>query len=387
MSNSFNAQTPQYNPPPPGAIPSPVPLSSQGQSNVSGSISNIGSSISGSLSSAKNQISGSISNAKDKLNQFKKQLDTIKGKQKELDPYKNLNDAKSFLKQQKLSISRNQVITVLTPIVSQFIKAEFIAKLIIKRLEKQTREQVKNKGTLVISGGTFTFTPSNPGDYSIFKSNFDRKVTNLKTTVQKLQQILTILDNTLKIINIALSIIQLYIKLKLVRMNAQLVSATADLASPSPTKTTGPILADIVVSIVKLEDAKVKVEKYKAGITIAKSISSILRKAITVIKNKIDQLQFIIISSPNNEGIPGVSDSISQPLLESLNDVQTTAPENEEYTDAVGKSYILELVTLPNGAIQYQALDSYSKFKITQTAPSKIKNPQQLLEEIKQILG
>jgi hypothetical protein len=168
-------------------------------------------------------------------------------------------------------------------------------------------------------------------------------------------------------------------------MNSQLAAATADLSNPSPTKTTGPILADIVVSIVKLEDAKVKVEKYKAGITIAKSISSILRKAITVIKDKLDQLKFIIVSSPDN--VPGISDSISQPLLESLNDVQTTAPENEEYTDAVGKSYILELVTLPNGAIQYQALDSYSKFKITQTAPSKIKNSQQLLEEIKQILG
>ena len=217
MSNSFNAQTPQYKPPTPGSVPSPVPLSSQGQSNVSGSIANIGSSISGSLSSAKSQISGSLTNAKDKLNQFKKQLDTIKGKQKELDPYKNLSDPKSFLKQQKLSISRNQVITVLVPVVSQFVKAEFIAKLLIKKLEKQTREQVKNKGTLIITGGTFTFTPSNPGDYSIFKSNFDRKVTNLKTTIQKLQQIITILDNILKIINIALSIIQLYIKLFLIK--------------------------------------------------------------------------------------------------------------------------------------------------------------------------
>jgi hypothetical protein len=387
MPDTFNTQNSQYKPPTPGAIPSPVPLSSQGQSSVSGSIANIGSSISGSFSSTKNQVSGSISNAKDKLNQFKKQLDTIKGKQKELDPFKNLNDPKSFLKQQTLSVSKNQVITVLTPIVSQFIKIEYIAKLLIKKLEKQTREQVKNKGTLTVSGGTFTFTPSNPGDYSIFKSNFDRKVANLKTTVQKLQQVITILNNILRIINIALSIIQLYIKLKLVQLGVQLTSVTADLASPSPAKTSGVLLSNITISIIKLGDAKVKVEKYKAGITIAKSILSILKKALTDIKIKLDQLQFIIVSSPSNEGIPGVSDSTSLSLIESINDVQTTAPENEEYTDAVGKSYILELVTLPNGAIQYQALDSYSKFKITQTAPSKIKNPQQLLEEIKQILG
>jgi hypothetical protein len=44
-------------------------------------------------------------------------------------------------------------------------------------------------------------------------------------------------------------------------------------------------------------------------------------------------------------------------------------------------------VTLLNGSIQYQALDSFSKMKITQTAPSKIATPEQLLDEIKQILG
>jgi hypothetical protein len=384
MPETFNTPNPQYTPPTPGAIPSPVPLTSQGQSNVSGSVARVGSSISGSFSAGKNQISGSIANAKDaataKLNQFKQQVDNIKGKTKELDPYKNLSDPKSFLKQQKLSVSKNQVITIITPIVSQFIKTEFIARLLIKKLEKQTREQVKNKGTLTVSGGVFTFTPSNPGDYSIFKSNFDRKVNNLKTTVQKLQQILTILNNALKIINIALSIIQLYIKVKLAILTAKLASVTADLASPSPAKASGPLLATIQKDILQLQKTDKKVDEYRAGITIAKSIIVILRKAITDIKLKLDQLKFIITSTPNpNEEDTG--------LVSTIGDVETTAPENEEYTDAVGKSYILELVTLPNEAIQYQALDSYSKFKITQTAPSKTKTPQQLLEEIKQILG
>jgi hypothetical protein len=44
-------------------------------------------------------------------------------------------------------------------------------------------------------------------------------------------------------------------------------------------------------------------------------------------------------------------------------------------------------VTTPSGFLQYQALDSFSKMKITQTAPSKSKTPDELFTEIKQILG
>ena len=54
---------------------------------------------------------------------------------------------------------------------------------------------------------------------------------------------------------------------------------------------------------------------------------------------------------------------------------------------AYALGYIPKLVTLPNKQRQYQALDSFSKLKITQTAPSRLKTNAELLDEIKQILG
>ena len=371
MPETFNTPNPQYT--------STFPTS------TSGSLSNINTKnqASGSLSNVRNQASGSLSNVRNRasgsLNKAKDQLERIKGKQNINDPFKNLSDPKAFLKQQNLSISKNQVITVLLPIVSQFIKVEFIAKLIIKKLEKQTREQVKNKGTLTVQDGTFTFTPSDNNNYQVFKDNFDKKVNNLKTTVKKLQQLVTILNNIIKVTNIALSIIQVLIKMKLSKLNSQLISISTDLASPSPSKSSGPALIATINDILKLQKYDKKVEEYKKGIAIAKSILIICNNALTDLKIQLDTLKFIITDSPNN--------NITSPLSNSVSSIQLASPDSEDYTDAFGKSYILKLVTLPNGAKQYQALDSYSKMKITQTAPSRIKTEQQLLEEIKQILG
>ena len=73
-------------------------------------------------------------------------------------------------------------------------------------------------------------------------------------------------------------------------------------------------------------------------------------------------------------------------LNSAIDNASKTSP-NEDYISSSGRSYILELVILPNKFRQYQALDSFSKMKVTQTAPSIIKTEDQLLDEIKSILG
>ena len=100
----------------------------------------------------------------------------------------------------------------------------------------------------------------------------------------------------------------------------------------------------------------------------------IFKITLTDIKKRLDKLSFTIAG-------------VDKTLSDSLQNAKNTADNDSEYISMTGKKYILTLVTLPNRYKQYQALDAFSKMKITQTAPSLIKTSSELLDEIKQILG
>jgi hypothetical protein len=356
-----------------GTVPSQYSLPST--SNVKNNINNITGSISGSL------------------NKLKSSIDNIKGKLDNNNIFKSVDQPSDFLKEQKNSLnqisqtafSKDKVLAILTPIIIRFARVEYIANLLINKLTKQTKEQVKNKGKLIIQGGTFTFTPSNNDNYLVFKDNFDKKVKNIKKSLDTIQNILTLINNVIRVLNIALAILQIYLKVKLASLQAKLISVSADLASPSPSKASGPLFITLFNDVLKYEKTIKQVEKYQTVIRSAQLFLGLFKTALNDLRIRVNQLQFIITTSPNN-AIPNNASDISS-FNKSLNNIKTSAPETEEYVDAVGKAYVLKLVTLPNGFIQYQALDSFSKLKITQTAPSKTKTPDQLLEEIKQILG
>jgi len=91
-----------------------------------------------------------------------------------------INDSKSFLKGQVGQNATQQIQTILTPILLQFIRSINIADVLMKKLINDTKKQVQNKGVLDVSGGTFTFTPSpNTTNYQVYKQNFDRKIGNI----------------------------------------------------------------------------------------------------------------------------------------------------------------------------------------------------------------
>jgi hypothetical protein len=325
---------------------------------------------------SKKQLDKVKKQIKDRKDQEKKKLDDIK---------KSLDDKKGFLKDQaKQSIKDNKskLAAIATPILLQFIRAENIADLLIKKLEKDTKKQLQNKGTLIVENGVFTFTPSNSDNYTVFKNNFDRRVSNIKKAITTLNNIVTILNNIIKTFNIALTLIKLYIKIKIKLRAVRLAKLAAELGAPIPAKpTVGVEIAKIVMSIEKLQSDKKKIEDYQAIITSLQIFITIFKEMIVKIKIKIDRLQFNILSSTPNSGTD--QDVLSAQLDDSKNSV----PNNEDYISSDGRSYILKLVTLPNEQRQYQALDSFSKLKITQTAPSRIKTDAELLDEIKQILG
>ena len=192
---------------------------------------------------------------KNKLDKTKKQIKDRKDKEKKKaeELKKSLNDKKGFLKDQAKQIAKdakNQIAAIATPILLSFVRAENIADLLIKKLTKDTKKQLQNKGTLTIENGVFTFIPSNPGNYSVFKSNFDRRVSNLKKTISTLNNIITTLNNVVKVLNIALSVIKIYIKVKQKIMLVRLARSSAELAAPAPSKpTTGVALFNTIRSL------------------------------------------------------------------------------------------------------------------------------------------
>lgn len=316
------------------------------------------------------------------LEEKKKQLEDAKDKANEAK--EKLNEAgknnKDFLKNLQGKDIKNLVQPLLLPVLLQFIRTLSIANLIIKKIERQTREQLKNKGKLSVEGGIFTFTPSNSGNYDVYKTNFENRVNNIRRSVETLKRVLNTLNNIIKTLNIALSVINIYIRVKQAILRAKLTAISSELALPTPSKpTTGLALADIIKKIQQLEDSKKKISDLQLYIISAQQFLKIFNNSLSKLVNKLNNLKFIINSNDN-----GMNQN--NELNSALDNASKTSP-NETYTSSSGRSYILELVILPNKFRQYQALDSFSRLKVTQTALSITKTEDQLLDEIKSILG
>ena len=334
--------------------------------------------------------------AKKKAEEAKKKAEEAKKKLKEAKARteKQFEDLKKAGKDLKGTIkgaagdAGKKIQSLLVPIIASFTKAEFIANVLLLAITVQTKSQLKNKGTLIAQNGKFIFTPTDGKNYETFKSNFDRWVNNLNKAINALQNIITTLSNIVKYLNIAISAYQVFLKIKTGLLYIKYARIAAELATPSPAKpTVGLQLIQISKDLDKIKQRQKDVEEFKLGVDSAKAFLLLFNNSISTLKNKINKLSFTIKLPPSTNGTNPQSGIDTDNLSNSLNNVANTAPIDEEYVSALGKSYTLKLVTLLNGSIQYQALDSFSKMKITQTAPSKIATPEQLLEEIKQILG
>lgn len=304
-------------------------------------------------------------------------LDDIKQQQRaKVEDFKDkLSNPKSFIKGALTSKNvQKAILAIVTPILLNFVRKKGVLNANINNLKNKLKKQLVGKGTLTIVGDTFVFTPNNYSEYTIIKQDFDKKVNNTKKLINTLQQILTQLQNVLKFVNIAVSILQTYVVTKLALITAKKATVITDLASPSPAKTSGPLLVDLIKQEQNLKNIQDKIKDYQLVIILIQQFIRIFNKDLNKIQLQLNQLQLVIKTSQLNTTM-------------TLGELQGTAPDEEEYADMFGKTYTLKLVTYPDGSKQYQALDSFSKLKITQTALSKFATNEQLLEEIKQILG
>jgi hypothetical protein len=120
-----------------------------------------------------------------------------------------------------------------------------------------------------------------------------------------------------------------------------------------------------------------KIDDYILLIGIINSILKIFQKLINSVKIKLETLSLTIIST--NPTFTELSQIIDE------NPIAVSSTE-AEYSNGE-KQYIIKVTTTPSGALQAVAYDKFSMMKITQTAPSKLRRADELIDELKQILG
>lgn len=326
------------------------------------------------------QAQNSIANSQEKLKNAGDKVSELSQQQKEkLDnAKKTLEDKQKFLQDQANidpATAKTAIVGLVLPLLVKFINTEKIATSIINNLIRTTKKRLKDKGRVEVNGGSIVFYPKNPGDYTRFKKDFDNKVASLKKTVKTLKTIIDSLVTVLKILRVALVALKLQLQLKKKKLLAVAAASGPDLNSPSPVKPIAaqyPINKEIDDQVTKdLED---KINNYILMITVIQSILQIFQRMINSLKIKLELLNFTI--SLNSVTKDNVSLNIDE-----IDDAGST-----EYSDGT-RNYIIEVITTPAGDLQAVAYDAFSKLKITQTAPSKIRKAEELINELKQILG
>lgn len=284
-----------------------------------------------------------------------------KQKQKADDLGKAIDDKVNFLKDQtKINPAgaKAAVVAVLLPVLSRFINTEKAANKIVNKLIRTTKKRLKNKGRVVVNGGKIIFTPKDNASYDQFKKDFDNKVSSLKKTIRILK---TVIDSLVKLVRI--------IQAALVAARIYLAILKARLASGDPSA---------AAQIPRVEE---KIKDYILISTVLLAILTVFQRLVNNIKIKVDQLSFTITQNNNL-----TSGTVSADLTNIIN-TTTTETVEYEYTNLYGKEYIIRITTTPSGAKQAVAFEKFSNLKITQTAPSLVRNEEELLEELKQILG
>jgi len=308
------------------------------------------------------------------LNKNKNQVDNAAQQQKQ-----KVDDLQQNIENQTSdpTAAKGAIVGAIVVLLNKFINVEKVANSIISRLIKRTKRSLNNKGRVDVKNGVVViFYPKFTGDYSSYKREFERKKQNLRSLVKTLKTIIDSLLVTLKVIRAALAVLQIQLKLKKKKL---LVTATAsgpDLASPSPSKPIAaqyPIQKELDDQLFKdLED---KINNYILLITLVQSVLKIIQKTLASLKIKVEQLSFNINVDPN-----------FSPTTIPTDDEEQNNSDSTEYSDGKRK-YLIKIETTPSGALQAIAYDAFSKLKITQTAPSKTRKADELIEELKQILG
>ena len=282
------------------------------------------------------------------------------------------------------SISVDNITNIFKPYLTNLFTGIFNTDALLNEAIKQSSELLNRKGRLEIIGGTtINFYPIVDGPWLQIKTQFDRKLSITKNNIQNLQKIVDTLSKTLKIINTILTTLNVLLSVYKKTLNAQLVAAGSDLAaSPSPNKpVAGPVLASLQAQLQTINDVQDKINEVKKIVTIINSMLQVSNSYLTQIKIKLNQVSFNIITDNANYN------QTKEDLNTTVKDTETAFTLEETIVGSNGIKYNISIVPLKDGFNKAIAKDSLSGLLIAQTAPSIVKTPLELINELKQILS
>ena len=282
------------------------------------------------------------------------------------------------------SISVDNITNIFKPYLTNLFTGIFNTDSLLNETIKQSSELLNRKGRLeIINGTTINFYPFVDGPWLQVKIQFDRKLSIIKNNIQNLQKIVDVLNKTLKIINTILTTLNILLSITKKTLNAQLVAAGSDLAtSPSPNKpVAGPVLASLQAQLQTINDVQDKIKEINKIITIIINMLQIGNSYLTKIKIKLNQVSFNIILNSSNYN------ETKTELETTVKDTETAFTLEETIIGSNGIKYNISIVPLKDGFNKAIAKDSLSGLLIAQTAPSIVKTPLELINELKQILS
>lgn len=316
--------------------------------------------------SMNNNIQDRVKNNQDKIKQLS---------QEQQDKFDNLPN--SLQDQNNTSVVKTAVTGILTSLINKFINSDKVINATINNLIKKTKRKLNNKGrTEVKNDSIVIFYPKFSGDFSPYSRDFERKKLKLQRTIKTLKTIINSISITLKLVKTALSILQIQLQIKKKKLLATAIASGPDLASPSPSKPIAaqyPTNKELNDQVFKQQEDKIN--NYILLITFIQSTLQTLQQILNRAKIKVDRLSFNINVDPT------LSPILPQEIINNEEETGSTLYNNGT------RNYTIEVITTPSGDLQAIAYDAYSKLKITQTAPSKTRRADELIEELKLILG
>jgi len=316
----------------------------------------------------------SISEKQQNVKQSEEKVNQIS--QQQQDKFNNLSNSLQDQANMAKSIAKTAVVSIVISLLTKFINNDIVINATISNLIKKTKRKLKNKGRVEVKNKVaIVFYPKFSGDYSPYKQEFERKKNNLLKVIKIMKTILDSLVIVLRLIKTALAIIQLKLKVKKKKLLTTAISSGPELASPSPSK---PITGQYLISKESddqvTKDLEDKIKNYILLITFVQTILRTFQQALTRAKFKVERLSF-------NTNI-NIALNVDGDSSKSKQDNTDSTIYNNGTRD-----YTIEVITTPAGDLQAIAYDTFSKMKITQTAPSKIRKADELIEELKLILG
>jgi len=298
-------------------------------------------------------------------------------------------------------ISFSSLVNIVSPILNNFLLSSYNTDKLINQVIKESTSLLNRKGRVEIQGTTINFYPIVDGPWLQIKSQFDRKIQIITKGIERSQETINVLQKLLSILNTALTTYQIYLRIQQAKYKTKSVVSSTELLSPSPTKPTlstfffepnidnpeTPINT-LQTNLEKMgfvnkipETNNVNIEDISSFIDIISSLLTTLNSLLTKTKIKLNEARLEIITNPADYS------NTKDNIISSFNSVEVPLTLEETITGSNGIRYTIKIVALDNGFNKAVAYEALSGLLITQTAPSIIKTPYELIQELKRILS